>query len=141
MQLQRIGFPDVISNEFKLKSDFKMKTMDTSSFKQQFNITNHPLKPISPEVSPNSEPTRNNSVIDLSKLISNEEIYKPVKLRYSQASEISINKLNSKVNSQVNLAQAARSAGSSNNSSIIDFLNLLMLRTWDNQYLLSLIIL
>lgn len=113
--------PDVKSNEFAVKSDFKEKEMDSTSFKDSFKITNHPLKPISPEVSPNSQPTRNNSVIDLSKLVSNEEIYKPVKLKYSHASEFSISKLNSKVNSQVNLAQAARSAGSSSNSSIIDF--------------------
>ncbi|CAK7895969.1 hypothetical protein CAAN1_12S02278 [[Candida] anglica] len=109
------------SHQFKMATQFSLKTMNPEAFKQEYCITNHPLKPISPEVSPNSEPTRNNSVIDLSKLMENDEIYKPVKLRYSSASDIPIHKLNSKVNSQVNLAQAQRSNGSSTNSSIVDF--------------------
>lgn len=113
--------PDNLSSQYKMSSLFLLKKMDLEAFKEDYDITNRPLKPISPEISPTSEPTRNNSVIDLSKLIDNDEIYKPVKLRYSTASEIPIHKLNSKVNSQVNLAQAARSNGSSANSSIIDF--------------------
>lgn len=111
-----------LENQFKIKSEFQLKVMHDEDFRQDYSITNHPQHPISPDVSPNSKPTRNNSVIDLSKLIDNDDIYKPMKLKYSTASEIPIHKLNSKVNSQVNLAAFQRSAngvssGSSNNSS------------------------
>lgn len=105
------------SNKFRMKSDFKLKVMNDEAFKKAFDITNHPLHPISPEVSPNSEPTRNNSVIDLRKLTSNEEIQRPFKLRYSLASDIPVHYLNSKVNSHVSLAQFQRNAYSHNNSS------------------------
>lgn len=109
-----------LSKQFNVKADFKLKTMNDESFKKTFNLANHPSKPISPDVSPNSEPTRNNSVIDLTKLLDNEDITKPMKLRYSTASEIPIHKLNSKINSQVNLAQYQRDNASSNDSSLID---------------------
>lgn len=89
---------------FKVKSEFKLKTINSDSFRKDFSLLNHPSKPVSPEISPSSEPTRNNSVIDLRKLTSNDDIYKPMKLRYSTASDIPIHRLNSKVNSQVNLA-------------------------------------
>lgn len=105
------------SNKFRMKSDFKLKVMNDEAFKKAFDITHHPLHPVSPEVSPNSEPTRNNSVIDLRKLNSNEEIQRPFKLRYSLASDIPVHFLNSKVNSHVNLAQFQRNAYSHNNSS------------------------
>lgn len=128
-----------LENQFKIRSEFLLKVMHDEDFRKNYSITNHPLKPISPDVSPNSKPTRNNSVIDLSKLLDNDDIYKPMKLKYSTTSEIPIHKLNSKVNSQVNLAAfqraAAASSGSSNNSSnepsytdLPGYLNLLQLR-------------
>lgn len=89
---------------YQVKADFKLKTINSEAFRKDFSLLNHPSKPVSPEISPSSEPTRNNSVIDLSKLKSNEDIYKPMKLRYSTTSDIPIHRLNSKVNSQVNLA-------------------------------------
>lgn len=92
------------SKLYQVKADFKLKAINSEAFRKDFSLLNHPSKPVSPEISPNSEPTRNNSVIDLSKLKSNEDIYKPMKLRYSTASDIPIHRLNSKVNSQVNLA-------------------------------------
>lgn len=108
------------SKQFEVKANFKLKIMNDDSFKKSFSITNHPIKPLSPEVSPNSEPTRNNSVIDLTKLVDNHNINRPMKLKYSTTSEISIHKLNSKVNSQVNLAQYQRDNVSSNDSSVVD---------------------
>lgn len=111
--------PD-LSLQFKIKSEFQLKVINDEAFKKSFNITNRPVKPISPEVSPNSKPTRNNSVIDLSKLVDNDDIYKPMKLKYSTTSQIPIHKLNSKVNSQVNLAQYQRSNNSSNDNSLTD---------------------
>ncbi|ODV78612.1 uncharacterized protein CANTADRAFT_38608, partial [Suhomyces tanzawaensis NRRL Y-17324] len=105
---------------FKIKADFKLKVMNDESFKRTFSLNNKPIKPISPEVSPNSEPTRSNSVIDLTKLLGNDDIYKPLQLKYSSASEVPVHTLNSKVNSQVNLAQALRSGGSSNDNSSVD---------------------
>ena len=112
---------------FKIKSEFKKKVMKDDSFKKTFDLSHHPSKPVTPEVSPTLEPTRSNSVIDLSKLLSNNEIYNPMKLKYSHAGDIPIHRLNSKVNSQVNLAalnrtpsQPQKSNNSSSNSSAVD---------------------
>ncbi|OBA20610.1 hypothetical protein METBIDRAFT_29208, partial [Metschnikowia bicuspidata var. bicuspidata NRRL YB-4993] len=88
---------------FLVKSDFRLKVMNDEAFKKAFDITRPPRQPASPEVSPNSEPSKINSTIDLSKLRSNEEIYKPLKLKYSLASDIPVPYLNSKVNSHVSL--------------------------------------
>lgn len=90
-------------NVFAVKTEFKLKSINMEAFRRDFDLTHHPSKPVSPEISPNSEPTRNNSVIDLSKLTSNDDIYKPMKLKYSTAADVPIHRLNSKVNSQVNL--------------------------------------
>lgn len=96
------------SKIFAIKAEFKLKAIQDDVFKKSFSIFNHPSRPISPEVSPNSEPTRSNSVIDLARLVDNDDIYKPMKLKYSNSSSVSIHKLNSKVNSQVNLANYQR---------------------------------
>jgi broad specificity phosphatase PhoE len=109
-----------MAKQFAVKSAFKLKRMNDDSFKKTFNLQHHPSKPISPEVSPNSEPTRNNSVIDLTKLVDNEDINKPMRLKYSTTSEIPIHRLNSKINSQVNLAQYQRDNASSNDNSTTD---------------------
>ncbi|KAL6453408.1 hypothetical protein SBY92_004976 [Candida maltosa Xu316] len=103
------------AKHFLIKADFKEKVMNDESFRKQFKITNHPSRPISPEVSPNSAPTRTNSVIDLSKILSNEDI-QPMKLKYSNTSEISIHKINSRMNSQVNLASFGNNHNSNENS-------------------------
>lgn len=103
-------------NKFKVKSEFKLKTMNDEAFKKAFDLSHPPTHPITPEISPNSEPTRGNSVIDLVKLNSNDEIQRPFKLRYSLASDIPVHYLNSKVNSHVNLALFQRNAYSNNNS-------------------------
>ncbi|CUM63191.1 uncharacterized protein PRCAT00000760001 [Priceomyces carsonii] len=109
------------SRQFKIKADFKLKVINDDSFKKRFNIINHPIKPISPEVLPNSEPSRSNSVIDLTKLVDNDDIYKPMKLKYATTSNIPIARLNSKVNSQVSLAQCQRLASNpSNENSKVD---------------------
>ncbi|KAI3404348.2 hypothetical protein KGF56_002868 [Candida oxycetoniae] len=89
---------------FKIKADFKEKIINDESFRRNFSITNPPLKQISPDVSPNSAPSNYNSVIDLSKIMSNESL-QPIKLKYSNTSDIPIHKINSRVNSQVNLNQ------------------------------------
>lgn len=101
------------ANKFKVKSEFLMKVMKDDAFKKAFDITNAPLNPVSPEVLPNSAPSRNNSTVNLLKLTSNEEIYHPFKLRYSLTSDIPVHYLNSKVNSHVSLANFGRSARSS----------------------------
>ncbi|KAK6199970.1 histidine phosphatase superfamily [Scheffersomyces amazonensis] len=114
--------------EYQIKNEFILKMMNDESFKKAFDITNHPSKPVSPEVSPNSEPTRNNSVIDLSKLVETDENYRPMKLRYSSTPDIPMSELNSKVNSQVNLAQYRRSPSnitSSNDGSAVDLTRLI----------------
>lgn len=107
-------------NTFLIKREFKEKVMSSDVFKSNYNIINHPKRPVTPEVSPFAEPAKNNSVIDLSKLSSNDD-YKPMKLKYSTTGDISLHQLNQKVNSQVNLAQFQRSNSSSNNSSTTDF--------------------
>lgn len=107
--------------KFQIKNEFALKRINSDAFKQDYDITKPPAKPISPEVSPNSEPTRNNSVIDLSLLDEKNKDHRPMKLKYSNTSDIPIHHLNSKVNSQVNLAQYHRSNPSSNNSSTTDF--------------------
>ncbi|CCE88868.1 Piso0_001658 [Millerozyma farinosa CBS 7064] len=107
-------------SRFQIKADFRLKNINDEAFKKSFSLSHHPSRPISPEVSPNSEPTRSNSVIDLSKLVDNNDIYKPMKLKYSTTSEIPIHQLNSKVNSQVNLAQFQRSNQSSGDNSLVD---------------------
>lgn len=112
------------ANKFKIRAEFQLKHMNDESFRKDFDLNKRPSKPVSPEISPNSEPTRNNSLVDLSKLLSNEEIYKPFKTKYSNAFEIPIHKLNSKVNSQVNLAQYQREYHSSNDGSYIDLAKL-----------------
>lgn len=105
---------------FAIKNEFKLKMMSTDIFKNEYDITNPPIRPVTPEVSPCSEPTRNNSVIDLSKLSHNKD-HRPLNLKYSTTAEIPLHQLNQKVNSQVNLAQFQRSNPSSNNSSLTDF--------------------
>lgn len=114
--------PDSKGLQYAISSEFKEKVMNDESFRKAFSLQHHPLYPVTPEVSPNSEPTRSNSVIDLSKLVSNTEINPPIRLKYSHAGEIPIHKLNSKVNSQVNLSTLAqiRSNSSLGNSSSID---------------------
>lgn len=109
------------ARKFQIKNEFALKAINCEAFKPDYDITKVPSKPVSPEVSPSSEPTRNNSVIDLSKLLDTDANYKPMKLKYSNTDEIPILQLNSKINSQVNLAQYHRSNPSSNNSSITDF--------------------
>ncbi|EGV61873.1 hypothetical protein CANTEDRAFT_125137 [Yamadazyma tenuis ATCC 10573] len=108
------------ARKFEIKHEFKLKMIQDDVFKTHFDITKPPSHPISPEVSPNSEPTHNNSVIDLSRIGTGEH-YRPMKLRYSTTAEIPIETLNKKVNSQLNLANHQRSYSSSNNSSITDF--------------------
>lgn len=108
------------SNKFKIKAEFKMKVMHDSAFKKAFSIENHPVRPISPEVSPNLAPTRSNSTVNLSKLHSNEEIYKPLKLRYSLASDIPVAYLNSKLSSHLSLLQFHQK---SSNGSYLDLRN------------------
>lgn len=109
---------------YKIKSEFKEKLMNDESFRKNFNIKNHPSRPISPDVSPNSAPTRINSIIDLSKLMSNEDI-QPMKLKYSSTSEIPIQKINSRMNSQVNLVNYGNSNMGSKTGSMVDFKNLM----------------
>lgn len=109
------------ARKFHIKNEFALKMINCDAFKPDYNILRRPSKPVSPEVSPTSEPTRNNSVIDLSKLTETDANYRPMKLKYSTTDEIPILQLNSKINSQVNLAQYQRSNPSSNNSSIVDF--------------------
>lgn len=103
---------------FRVKSEFAIKVMNDEAFKKAFDLLNPPTHPVSPEVSPNSEPTRTNLTVDLSKLRLNEEIYHPFKLRYSLASDIPVQYLNSKVNSHMSLVLMQRSAGSHENSSL-----------------------
>lgn len=103
-----------MANKYNIKEDFKLKAMNDEAFKKNYDIINGPSRPISPEVSPCSEPTMNNSVVDLTKLNDNYDIYKPMKLKYSSTSEIPIHRLNSKVN----LVQQLRSGGDSGRSSI-----------------------
>ncbi|KAG5417622.1 hypothetical protein I9W82_005258 [Candida metapsilosis] len=100
---------------FQIRSEFKEKMMNCEAFKKGFAITNPPSRRVSPDVSPNSAPTKNNSVIDLSKILSNESV-QPIKLKYSNTSEIPIHRLNSRVNSQVNLQQYNRPTSSAENS-------------------------
>lgn len=122
-----------LANKFRIQSEFKLKLMNDEAFKKKFNLKNHPSRPPTPEVSPNSEPTRSNSIIDLSKLQDNNDIYKPMRLKYSTASDIPIHRLNSKINSQVNLAQYQRSEyASSNEGSAIDLFK--HLPTLQNRY-------
>lgn len=103
---------------FRVRSDFAKKVMNDEAFKRAFDLSNPPMHPVSPEVSPNSEPTRSNSTIDLVKLRLNEEIYHPFKLRYSLASDIPIQYLNSKVNSHASLSLLHRDVNSQNNSAL-----------------------
>lgn len=108
------------SNKFKIKAEFKMKVMHDSAFKKAFSIDKHPVRPISPEVSPNLAPTRSNSTVNLSKLHSNEEIYRPLKLRYSLASDIPVAYLNSKLSSHLSLQHFHQK---SSNASYLDLRN------------------
>ncbi|SGZ50234.1 CIC11C00000005914 [Sungouiella intermedia] len=103
---------------FRVKSEFAIKVMNDEAFKRAFDLSNPPTHPVSPEVSPGSEPTRSNSTIDLVKLRLNEEIFHPFKLRYSLASDIPVQYLNSKVNSHASLTLLQRNANSHNNSSL-----------------------
>lgn len=103
---------------FRVKSEFAIKVMNDDAFKKAFDLSNPPTHPVSPEISPSLEPTRTNSTVDLLKLRLNEEIYHPFKLRYSLASDIPVQFLNSKVNSHASLASMQRSAGSHDNSSL-----------------------
>ena len=108
------------SNKFTIKAMFKMKAMQDSAFKKAFSIVNPPIRPVTPEVSPSLAPERSNSTINLSKLHSNEDIHRPLKLRYSLASDIPVGYLNSKLNSQVNshLSLLHFNGRSSNRSSL-----------------------
>ncbi|CAK9435828.1 uncharacterized protein LODBEIA_P04940 [Lodderomyces beijingensis] len=105
------------AKHFQIRENFKEKLINDESFKRGFSITHPPSRKLSPDVSPNSAPGRTNSVIDLSKILSNESI-QPLKLKYSNTSDIPIHKLNSKVNSQVNLQSLAQ--GSSTEDSHTD---------------------
>lgn len=107
------------ANKFAIKSEFKLKTMNDQAFKKSFDLLNHPSHPVTPEISPNSEPTRNNSIIDLAKLSSNDEIYKPRKLKYTNTGDIPIDKLNSKINSQLNLLQMNNNSSKNSLDSLI----------------------
>lgn len=91
------------SNKFRIRAEFKKKVMQDNAFKRAFSIENKPLRPISPEVSPSLAPTRSNSTVNLSKLHSNEEIYRPLKLRYLLASDIPVSYLNLKLSLLGNL--------------------------------------
>lgn len=104
---------------FLIRSEFKEKIMNDESFRKNYNIGNHPSRPISPEVSPNSAPTRSNSVIDLSKIVSNDDL-QPMKLKYSHTSEIPMHKINSRVNSQVNLSSFGKGSYPQPNGSNAD---------------------
>ena len=104
---------------FPYKNEFKEKIMNDESFRKHYNISNHPSRPISPEVSPNSAPTRSNSVIDLSKIVSNDDL-QPMKLKYSHTSEIPMHKINSRVNSQVNLSSFGKGSFPQPNGSNTD---------------------
>ncbi|KAI5969239.1 hypothetical protein CANMA_001686 [Candida margitis] len=101
---------------FMIRAEFKEKMMNCEAFKKGFAITNPPSKRVSPDVSPNSAPSKSNSVIDLSKILSNESV-QPIKLKYSNTSEIPIHKLNSRVNSQVNLQQYSNTRPTMSSSS------------------------
>lgn len=110
-------------NKYKIKTEFKMKVMNDSAFKKAFSIDKRPLRPISPEVSPNLAPTRSNSTVNLLKLHSNEEIFKPLKLRYSLASDIPVAYLNSKLSSHANSHLSLLHFNPrSSNGSCLDFL-------------------
>lgn len=100
-----------LANQFRVKSDFALRVINDSAFKKNYILNRPPPHPISPDVSPSSKPTRNNLVIDLSVLTDDNDLYKPMKLRYLTASDIPIHRLNLKVNSQVNLALFQRNAG------------------------------
>lgn len=107
---------------FRVKSEFAIKVMHDEAFKKAFDLSNPPTHPVSPEVSPGSEPARANSTVDLLKLRLNEEIYHPFKLRYSLASDIPVQQLNLKVNSHVSLALIQRGGHNSNDNSALDLL-------------------
>lgn len=96
------------ANKFRVKSEFAMKVMNDEAFKKAFSLEGSPHHPVTPEVSPTSEPTRGNSTIDLVKLASNDAIYHPLKLKYSLALEVPVHVLNLRVNSHVSLAQLQR---------------------------------
>lgn len=86
------------ANTFRIKSEFRLKAMHDDVFKQAFDITNPPSHPVTPEVSPLLAPARTNSTIDLAKLNSNEEIFRPLRLRYLLALDIPVHYLNYKAN-------------------------------------------
>lgn len=112
------------ANKFKIKEEFKLKVMNDEAFKKTFDLTNKPVKPVTPELSPNSLPTRTNSIIDLSKLTFNKEIYKPRKLRYSNSGDYPIDTLNSKLNSQLNLLTMNTSSPTNSQNSFDSFSSL-----------------
>lgn len=103
------------AHKFRVKADFAKKVMNDEAFKRAFDLSHRPAHPVSPEISPSSEPTRGNSRVNLLKLLSNDEIYHPFKLRYSLASDIPVQYLNSKVNSHASLPQLKNS-----NNSMLD---------------------
>lgn len=110
-------------NKYNIKAEFKMKVMQDTAFKKAFSIDKRPLRPISPDVSPNLAPTRSNSTVNLLKLHSNEEIFRPLKLRYSLASDIPVAYLNSKLSSHVNSHLSLLHFNQrSSNGSCLDFL-------------------
>lgn len=113
---------------YEIKKEFKQKLINDATFRANFNLSNHPSRVVTPDVSPNSEPTRSNSVIDLTKLLSNEDIQNPIKLKYSDSYEIPIHRLNSKVNSQVSLTFSESSASSQNSrdGSMVDLSKLFL---------------
>ena len=95
---------------FQVKSEFRMKVMNDEAFKRAFDITKPPQRPTSPEVLPTSEPSRINLTVDLAKLRLNEEIYHPIKLKYSLAADVPVPYLNLKVNLHVSLHQLTSSS-------------------------------
>lgn len=106
---------------FQVKKDFALKVMNDEAFKKAFDLHNHPLHPVLPEVSPNLAPTRTNSTVDLLKLRLNEDIFHPFRLKYLLALDILVHYLNSKINSHVslaNLANLANARGSANSSGL-----------------------
>ncbi|EGW30821.1 uncharacterized protein SPAPADRAFT_156110 [Spathaspora passalidarum NRRL Y-27907] len=106
---------------YLIKREFKEKYMNDESFKRDYDISNPPTRRVTPEVSPQSAPSRVNSYIDISRLLNNENLSKPLKLKYGSNQDIPSSALNSKVNSQVNLMDYSASgyaSGTSSNSSI-----------------------
>ncbi|RLV93296.1 hypothetical protein JA1_002580 [Spathaspora sp. JA1] len=101
----------------KIKKEFQEKYIKDDAFKRNFNLTNPPTAAVTPEVSPQSGPSRDNSMIDLSKL--DESLINPLKLKYGSSQDIPTLELNNKVNSRVNLlGYSGSNSGVSSTSSM-----------------------